>query len=320
MTAARPVSPARRRSIGVLAAGAALAALGVSACAHRPPSGPAVAGPPLWRIGRPGSAGSGWLFGSVHAGLAADEPLPPAIERAWADADVLAIEIDSAARWSQLRDGFAAAALLPGTDTIETLIGAGHAAAIRAHFGLDDARWAGLRRLAPWALLVTLAGEDPLRRERPGSRGIEARLLDAARGRSMSIVELEQVDEQVDALAGASLEAQAAWLLRRFEAMRRNEDLAGAIIAAWRAGDDAHLATLKTRAWGATDEPATPRGRMFGERDRRIARRLAGLLERPHTVFTVVGAFHLVGEDALPGILAGHGIRLERIPNERGNG
>lgn len=292
--------------------------MGIAACAHRGQPGPTPAGPPLWRLTpRPGGAGSGWLFGSVHAGLAAAEAAPPAVERAWAAAEVLAIEIDVVARWAQLRELFAQAALLPATGTIEALIGTARAAEIRDHFEFDDARWARLRRLAPWALAVTLARQDPLRRERAGHDGIETRFIDDARRRALPIVELEQAGEQVAALAGGSLESQAAWLWRRFEAMRRDENLAAATLAAWRSGDEARLAALKTRVWGEPDDPAMPRPRMFGERDQRIANRLAALLERPHTVFTVVGAFHLVGADALPGILAGHGVRAERIPHER---
>ena len=129
----------------------------------------------------------------------------------------------------------------------------------------------------------------------------------------MPIVELEQAGEQVEALAGAGLEAQADWLWRRIESKRRGDGLAEAIVTAWRAGDEARLARLKSAAWGDARDGALPRAHMFGERDRRIARRLAALLERPHTVFTLVGAFHLVGEDALPGILAGHVVRVERV-------
>ncbi len=239
------------------------------------------------------------------------------MERAWARADVLAIEIDVVARWAQLRDLFAAAALLPDNDTIESLLGAGRAARIREHFGIEETRWARLRRLAPWALLATLAGQDPLRRERSARPGIEPRFIESARHRAMPIVELEQAGEQVDALAGIGLDAQAAWLWRRFESMQRGDGLADATIAAWRAGDQARMAALKTRAWGEVGDPAAPRAHMFGERDRRIARRLAGLLERPLAVFTLVGAFHLAGEDGLPGILAGHGVRVERVPPER---
>lgn len=308
-----------------MAAGAALAtfgSLGLAACAKMG-SDPKLAklgraGPPLWRLAaRPGGAGSGWLFGSVHAGLAAAEPMPPAVERAWAAADVLAIEIDVVARWAQLRELFAQAALLPGTDTIEAVIGTARATEIRAHFGFDDARWAKLRRLAPWALAVTLAGQDPQQRQYTGGHGIETHFIEDARRRAMPIVELEQAGEQVAALAGGSLESQAAWLWQRFESMRRREGLAAATLAAWRVGDEARLAVLKTRAWGEPGDSAMPRPRMFGERDQRMARRLAALLDRPHTVFTLVGAFHLAGADALPGILAAHGIRPERIPHDR---
>ncbi len=307
------VSALRRRCLLAIAAGIALGAR-----AQPPARSAAHAGPALWRVRAPaGAAGSGWLFGSVHAGLDAAEPLPSLVDQAWARADVLAIEIDVVARWAQLRELYAAAALLPGEDTIEALLGPDRAGRIRAYFGFDDARWAGLRRLAPWALLAILDGEDPRHERRTTRHGIEARFLESARRRALPIVELEQAGEQVAALAGASLEAQAAWLWRRFESMARDEGLGAAIVAAWRAGDEARLAALKTRAWGEAGDPAAPRARMFGERDQRIARRLADLLERPHTVFTLVGAFHLAGDDALPGILADHGVRTERIPNVR---
>lgn len=297
----------------MLGAGVVLAALAAPGCASLRPLDEDAPGPPLWRLQHGDAPGSGWLFGSVHAGLDADERLPPAVEAAWARADVLAIEIDVMARWSQLRDLYAAAAPLPGDDTIEGLLGADRAAAIRTHFDIDEPRWARLRRLAPWALLALLAGHEASIAARTARPGLEARFLEEARRRAMPIVELEQAGEQVEALAGARLEAQADWLWRRFESMRAGERLAEAIVAAWRAGDDARLASLKTDAWGDARDGSGPRARMFGERDRRIAGRLAALLERPRTVFTLVGAFHLVGEDALPGILAGHGVRAERV-------
>ena len=311
--AARDILASRRRCAGILGGAAALAILSAAGCAQSPPSPGAMHGPPLWRMRHQDGAGSGWLFGSVHAGLEADERLPPGVEAAWARADVLAIEIDVMARWRQLRGLYAAAALLPGEDTIEGLIGTGRAAAIRTHFDIDEARWAKLRRLAPWALLAVLAGHDAAGGARPAPRGLEARFLEEARRRAMPIVELEQAGEQVEALAGAGLEAQADWLWRRIESMRRGDGLAEAIVTAWRAGDEARLARLKSAAWGDARDGALPRAHMFGERDRRIARRLAALLERPHTVFTLVGAFHLVGEDTLPGILAGQWVRVERV-------
>src|SRR5690606_8704866 len=200
--ATRPVLASRRRCAGILGAGALLAALAATGCARGGPPVAAATAPPLWRMqAREGAPGSGWLFGSVHAGLDPAEKLPPVVERAWASADVLAIEIDVTARWASLRELYAASALLPGDGTIEALLG-------------------------------LLAGQDPSRGGRAPGAGLEARFLESARQRAMPVVELEQPAEQVDALAGIGLRAQADWLWRRFESIRHGDGLAEAIVAA----------------------------------------------------------------------------------------
>ncbi|RZL35137.1 MAG: hypothetical protein EOP35_15380, partial [Rubrivivax sp.] len=49
---------------------------------------------PLWRISRGGH--SSWLYGSLHVGKA-DWPYPgPALRQAWAETEVLAVELDPA--------------------------------------------------------------------------------------------------------------------------------------------------------------------------------------------------------------------------------
>lgn len=286
---------------------------GLGACASHGTVQPAAALPPLWRIDpQPRAPAGGWLFGSIHAGLERDEPWPPELARAWQAADMLAIEIDVGARRTELRSGFAAAARLPAGMTIESLVGERAADEIRRLGDFGPERWERLRRLAPWALASILAGQD--RSAGENRDGVEARLLASAQARALPVAELEQVAEQVDALAGSRLEAQAAWLLHRVATLRQGDATAAAVVAAWRTGDTARLARLKARLWGDADGPqAEVRERMFALRERRMADRLATLLATGRAAFTAVGAFHVVGPDALPVILEGHGIRCRRI-------
>lgn len=303
----------RRRLLA--AAALAAAALGTAGCAYRYRPFSRYA-PMLWRVRRGDRAGSAWLFGAIHAGLDQFYPLPDAVESAWRGASQLAVELDVIRRWQELRAAFGEVSLLAEGTMIEDLIGEPAARAIRDHFAFTDADWTRLRRLRPWALTLSLA--NPVERE-AGARsslGVDSFFLKRARERRLPITELEQPSEQVHAFAGGSDSEQVDHLLARFEQLRRWDRTLLDLIDAWRAGDEARLAALKSRAFGDERRLASLRRRMFTERDARMAGRIHELISPAGELFVVVGAFHLAGFDGLPAQLRALGASVERLAYE----
>jgi hypothetical protein len=84
-----------------------------------------------------------------------------------------------------------------------------------------------------------------------------------------------------------------------------------AIIEAWKSGDEAALARLEIDLM----RRETPElyQRLLVERNEAWAKRIAGMLQQPGTVFIAVGAAHLAGPDSVQAQLARDGIDAQRL-------
>ena len=243
-------------------------------------------------------------------------PLPDEVERAFAGAGLIAIEIDARARWAALQAAFAAHTRLPEGRTLEQVAPPGLAARARKAFSADDAEWRGLRRLQPWALSIRLISTDDRSIEASTTWGHEAHFLARAAQRRLPVLELESVDEQVALFTGGSLDEQLAELALRLARLDDWDRTLHRLLDAWRTGDTAALQALKDDAYGRRDDPVlgSLRQRLFGERDARLAARLAAAASPAAPLFAVLGAFHLVGDGNVGQQLEQHGFRLSRVP------
>ena len=86
-----------------------------------------------------------------------------------------------------------------------------------------------------------------------------------------------------------------------------------AIVEAWLRGDTERLAEL-ARIGPRDDEYARVFYRtMYLERNQKMAREIAALIDRGGEWFVVIGAAHMVGEGAIPALLEERGYRVRQI-------
>ncbi len=261
-------------------------------------------------------AGRAYLFGAIHTGTSRFYPMPDAVERAWASATHLACELDVQARHDELRAMFSRRTHLPPGTTLDTLVAPEVLAGIRAHLGYGAHEWRQRLRLQPWALAMLMTSADDQRLGTEAAQSVDNFFLARARAAGRPIVELERADEQVHAFSGGSLAEQAAWLTQRYRRLINWDRTLYDVVEAWRAGDDRALSAVKERAFGPPprDDASNPlRARMFEERDTRMAQRLTEMIHRGGTIFALVGAFHLVGDDRLQGHLERLGMIVRRV-------
>ena len=269
--------------------------------------------PALYRVRAESAPTRAWLFGSIHIGLSRFYPLPEAVEQAWQSSRRLACEINTSQNWDHLRDAFRARALLPEGQSLDHFIDEPTLTALRHHFGMGRFEWQSRLRLRPWALSMMLTSADDNRLGALPGLGLDAHFLGRARESQRPIIELEALDEQIEALTGGSITEQAAQLADRFRRIGQWDRPLSHIVDAWRSGDDLRLASLKTHSFGDGQRLLGLRRRMFGERDERMARRLLDAMQAPGDIFALVGALHLVGEDSLPHALRSLGATVERV-------
>ena len=269
--------------------------------------------PPLLALSRDGAPGRIVLLGTVHAGLPRFYPLPAAVEQAFAHASRLLVEVDVEARAAAIRATGAALGVLPEGETLETVLRPSTYRALRAAW--HDRPWDlhAMRRLRPWALALQLPDLDDARLGADPRDGLERHLIDRARGRGMSVIELEDAGAQVRAFAGGPPDEQDAALALRLAARAAHARTYGRIVDAWRTGDLEALAALKDLAFPPDGALAGLRRRLFADRDEGLADGLAQALDRPDTAMALVGTLHLAGPDALQHALARRGVAARRV-------
>lgn len=257
----------------------------------------------LWRFEKDGL--HGYLYGTIHiANL--DWAMPgPMIGRALREAETVAIEADPS----------------------NPMTGAGMAAPQKPHEApsLPDTLLVRLRDQAaracePWEALETMppvmivtrltlldARWDGLHMD----YSIEAVLAAFARRTGKNLALLETVAIQRAAIIAGTPAEQAAEIDRRLLALENGsarQEMA-AVANAWARGD--------LDALGRLFDPPEARAtleRMAGARNPAIASRIDALHRGGQRVFAAAGILHMVGDAALPKLLAQRGFTIERVP------
>jgi uncharacterized protein len=284
----------------LLALAAALASLGALAGCGAPERDWPPPSPALWEV--TGENGEhGWLFGTIHA-------LPDGVEwrterfaQAFAQADLLLVEIGNLGDADEARKTFAAYSRGTPQPALSTRVPAAdrHALAVlMAKAGMtDDDFW----DVETWGAALILANAA---RESESENGVDRALLGAGKPTEG----LETFATQFARFDGLAEEQQRALLAGM--AHEADSDRATDEIEAWLTGD---LPVLEGQAErGFLRDPALREALLTG-RNRLFDAGIALALERGHRPFVAVGAGHMLGEDGLPALLAARGYTVRRI-------
>ena len=266
-----------------------LLALGLFGCLN------AHAASPVWAIR--GAHNTVYLAGSIHLLPSDDTALPPAFDRAYADAAKLVMEIDlgkfdplEASVW-MMDHG----ALPPGVKLRQVL---GEARYLRvtsaaASLGVPAA---GLDSQAPWMVGIELTeaaytheGFDP-------EAGVEEQLVRRAQADGKATAGLETLPEELGGLIALSREDQVRMLDETLDELKDIKSEMADIVTAWRGGDAARLATLLSSEYKAFPTLYRP---LVLERNERWLPQIEQLLHAQQNCMVVVGSLHLVGEGGL---------------------
>jgi uncharacterized protein YbaP (TraB family) len=257
----------------------------------------------LWRFEKDGR--QGYLYGTIHiANL--DWAMPgPTVTRALRDAATIAIEADPGD--PAMGAGMAAPQKPHEAPTLPPEL----IARLRAQAARACEPWETLQTMPPLMIITRLtlleARWDGLHTD----YAIEAVLAGFARKTGKTLATLETIAIQRAAIVAGSPAEQATEVDHRLAAVENGSARqAMAVIAnAWASGDLETLARLY--------EPPDARAalaRMAGSRNPAIASRIDQLQRDGRPLFAAVGILHMVGDAALPKLLAERGFTVERVP------
>jgi uncharacterized protein YbaP (TraB family) len=280
---------------------ALLGALWLTSCGAPADSGrewPAPS-PALWEVTAT-DAGSGWLFGTIHALPDRVQWRTPVLEAALAQSGMLMVEVAPAdlAAASDIFDRLARADGLPPLLARFPPAERGEIAALLTRAQMREGDFA---RHETWgaALLLSAAIRTGIS-ENGVDRALTAQhprivALEGAQAQ-LAIFDALPEEEQEDLLLAVALDAENA--------------RADAAMEAWLSGDQAAFAAL---AQGRLLADPELRAALLDERNAAWIGPVADAISAGDRPFVAVGAAHMLGDNGLPALLAARGFTVRRI-------
>jgi hypothetical protein len=263
----------------------------------------------MWEVA--GEKNSVYLLGSIHLLRAEDYPLPTALDTAYADADVLIMEIDmDDLDPFAIQTAFTSYGVLHDDTTLRYLMGVElYEQALTAAQDIDIPLDM-LRKTEPWYAAMTIEimmlnriGFDP-------TLGIEMYMMSKAQVDGKRIDGFETAEEQIQFLDGMSIQAQRDMLISTLTESAKLGELMDELIDAWRHGDTAHLESGMLDDLRKHEELNKA---MVTDRNGRWVDRIETLLDDDENYLIVVGALHLIGPDGVPKQLQQSGYHVQQL-------
>ncbi|HEV2866194.1 MAG TPA: TraB/GumN family protein [Allosphingosinicella sp.] len=253
-----------------------------------------------------------YLFGTIHALPGGIEWNQGAVAEALAAADELVLESDVASTsFGDLLGGLMTM-MAVGQPPILERVQPGLRPRLRDAIEASLMPMSIYDRMKTWAVVMSLADSRLEELGIESDNGVERGLTAAWTRRGRRVMGLESAADQSVFLDGIPEATQRRWL----EAVLAEEDDAeergdfDEALLAWARGDVEAIARLD--ADDPNDLPEID-DVLLRQRNARWVEWLRSRLERPGVVFFAVGAAHLTGEHSLQTMLAGRGLRAERL-------
>lgn len=247
-----------------------------------------------------------FLLGSVHVARPDIYPLDPIIEGAFAESDVLVLELalDESAQVGAARRMMELGTLPPGQRLSDVLQPETWKLLERTQRERGQSMF-GLRGFRPWFVALTLTTQALERQGFSAANGIDEHFRRAADGRKR-IEALETVDGQLDLFASLTSDAEEQLLRQTLEEIDEYATELDAAFRLWSAGDAPGLDRLMVAPMQG--EYPEMFERLFAARNRAMTDRILEMAKAPGRYFVVVGAGHLVGRVGIVELLGARGI------------
>lgn len=253
-----------------------------------------------------------YLGGTVHLLRPTDFPLPAPFETAYQAADQLYFETDIAS----LNDFSVQAKMLqaltyPDEQSLKTVLDAESYQALTDHLATTGMPLQMLEKFKPGLLVSTL---QVIEFQKLGftPQGVDAYFNSRARGDGKPVGELEPVDAQIAFIADMGVGNESDFIRLSLEDLKDIDTSMDQMIAAWRTGDHAGLATLFVN--DMKEEHPALYDSLLVQRNTAWMQIIETMFQDADTEFVLVGAAHLVGDDGLLKKLAAQGVTITQVP------
>jgi uncharacterized protein YbaP (TraB family) len=247
----------------------------------------------MWKVDS--QQATAYILGTVHMLRAEMYPLDARIQSAFQKADAYVMEFNINEVGASQKGTMMTDMLYRGDDTIGNHVS-------RETFDLAQKKiesyglpFAMMSRFKPWSMAVTIEMFEYRKLGLDPQYGIDKYFLKKAEG-DKKIIELESFDSQMELFNSMSDPDQELFLIYSLKEVDDSEKNMDVLLNAWREGDSKVMERLMFK--NADDDSRLSRiyEKLFYERNRNMADKIAKMLSQKGTYFIAVGAGHLVGK------------------------
>lgn len=253
--------------------------------------------PALWKIEHQGKVS--YLFGSIHFGQSSWYPLSTPIERAYAAADALVVELDMTIHQRDVR----AAMMLPKGETLKQHLSQKAYSTLISYLNQQHIPEPAVASIKPWAVANMIAVLPYLKLGLDPNLGIDSQFLTRAKQDSKPVIELETVQFQIELLT-TLFDNENALL----DAIAMPDNIVVSLLSLWQQGE---LAAIERLVKNQLDRRKYQR--LLVNRNRNWVNQLLTRLNDSDSLFIVVGVAHLIGADGVPALLTERGLKVTRV-------
>lgn len=264
----------------------------------------------LWKVSDNNS--SVYLLGSVHFANADYYPLSDAINNAFKTSDTLAVEVDVSnldpVKTQQLVQQMGT---YQDQRTLKDELNPTTYQKLVTYLASQNLPIRLVEKQKPGMLIMSLTSLELAKLGMTPEFGIDQHFLTLAKG-NKTIVELESLQQQLDLLL--NLENPDQVMSQTLEEFPSFPVLANKLFNAWQSGNTAQMEELLiNEPLQKNPESKSFFDKMFTERNLTMTDKIKGYLKQNNTVFVILGAGHLIGENGIVSLLHEAGLKTQRL-------
>ena len=263
----------------------------------------------LWQV--EGENNRIYILGSVHLLRETDHPIPSAIYDAYADADVVFMELDMDDA-DPIADQVLATelGLIQDYKTLRDLLGPEIYAQAEVLANAAQIPLQLLEKSEPWYAAVNVEIMMLMRIGFSPSYGIEYHLAEIAKRDNKEILGFETTRQQLGFLDNLSASSQQEMFMQSLADSAEMAEMMDMLVVAWHNGD---IEFLEESLLNDMQQYPELNQTIVVDRNRSWAERIETLLTHQINYLIVVGTLHLVGTEGVPNLLTEQGYTVTQL-------
>lgn len=264
----------------------------------------------LWKV--QSKTNTVYVLGSIHYLKKEMYPLDEKIEKAFEQADVLAVEADVTNIEKVDVQKLFGGAFYTESETLEKHLSPKTYALLKQELNELGASLEVANKYKPWFLAISLVSLEISKLGFDPNYGIDRYFLSRA-SETKKILELESLEYQFHLSSSLPEKDQELFLLYTLKDVKVLDKELDRLMKAWSTGDERGIESIITRTVKEDKRLVPIYEKFIYQRNRNMASKIEDYLKAKETYFIIVGAGHLVGSQGIIQILKGKGFTVEQL-------